>query len=111
MAKRGPKPKKIDPELIEKEEKQPEMVENEAETVEDEPIEEENDVLNDPRLPDKSLFRVDEAASYFRVTDGCIRLWIQHGHLKEEKIVGSVRISRESILKCRFNRGATDEES
>ena len=57
---------------------------------------------NDPNLPNKSLFRVDEAAEYFSVSDRTIRLWIEHGHLKSEKVVGSIRVSRESILRCRF---------
>ena len=55
-------------------------------------------------LPKKDLFRVDEIASYFSVTDRTIRLWIEHGHLKSEKIVGSIRITRDSVLKCRFNK-------
>jgi len=53
-------------------------------------------------LPMKELLRVDEAASYFSVTDRCIRLWIEHGHLEAVKIVGSIRITRESAIKCRF---------
>ncbi len=53
-------------------------------------------------LPEKALFRVDEVAAYFSVTERTIRLWIEHKHLESEKIVGVVRISRESILKCRF---------
>jgi len=62
---------------------------------------EEND---DPLLPKKSLFSIYEAAEYFGVTDRTIRLWIEHGHLTSEKIVGSVRISRESIIQCRFKK-------
>ena len=55
-------------------------------------------------LPKKELLRVDEVAEYFSVTDRCIRLWIEHGHLKSEKIVGSVRITRDSVLNCRFSK-------
>ena len=55
-------------------------------------------VEDDPMLPEKSLFRVDEVATYFNVTERCIRLWIAHGHIKAKKIVGVVRITRESIL-------------
>jgi len=54
------------------------------------------------KLPDKELLRVDEVARYFSVTEKTIRLWIEHGHLIAEKIVGIVRIPRESVLKCRF---------
>jgi len=55
-------------------------------------------------LPKKDLFRIDEVAAYFSVTDRTIRLWIEHGHLAGEKVVGSIRISRDSILHCRFNK-------
>ena len=54
------------------------------------------------KLPEKELLRVDEVAEYFSVTEKTIRLWIDHGHLIAEKIVGIVRIPRESIIKCRF---------
>ena len=60
----------------------------------------------DPLLPDKSLFRVDEVMQYFGISESTVRLWIQHGHLEAEKIVGSVRIKRESILSCRFKNVA-----
>ncbi len=53
-------------------------------------------------LPDKALFRVDEVAEYFSVTERTIRLWIEHKHLESEKIQGILRIPREAILKCRF---------
>ena len=53
-------------------------------------------------LPKKALFRVDEVARYFDVTEQTIRLWVSHGHLEADKIVGVIRVTRESILKCRF---------
>lgn len=53
-------------------------------------------------LPKKDLLRVDEVASYFSVTPRTIYLWIEHGHLVAEKIVGCVRVTRKSVLKCRF---------
>ena len=53
-------------------------------------------------LPVKDLFRIDEVAEYFSVTERTIRLWIDHGHLVSEKVVGSIRVSRKSILECRF---------
>jgi hypothetical protein len=62
------------------------------------------DELNDPLLPQKSLFRIDEVARYFGVTERCILLWLEHGHLKSEKIIGITRITRGSILKCRFQK-------
>lgn len=62
------------------------------------------DEIDDPLLPKKSLFNIYEVAQYFGVTERTIRLWIEHGHIQGEKVVGSVRVSRESILKCRFNK-------
>jgi excisionase family DNA binding protein len=54
-------------------------------------------------LPDKELLRVEEVADYFSVTNKTIYLWIENDHLVAEKIAGSVvRITRESVLKCRF---------
>lgn len=59
-------------------------------------------MYDDPLLPQKSLFRIDEVAAYFDVTDRTIRIWIEHGHLAREQINGIIRIPRESILTCRF---------
>ncbi len=53
-------------------------------------------------LPKKDLFRIDEAAAYFGVTDKTIRLWIDHGRLQAEQVVGCVRIPRDSILSLRI---------
>lgn len=60
-------------------------------------------IPDDFLLPNKSLFRIDEVADYFGVTYQCIWLWIQHGHLNAERIKGCIRVSRDSILACRFN--------
>ncbi|MGR9116951.1 MAG: helix-turn-helix domain-containing protein [Gammaproteobacteria bacterium] len=54
-------------------------------------------------LPQKDLFRIDEVAVYFDVSEQAIRLWIQHGHLRAEKHRGILRVPRESIVRCRFN--------
>ena len=54
-------------------------------------------------LPEKDLFRIEEVADYFSVSVRTIYLWIEHRHLKTEKIHGIARIPRESILQCRFN--------
>jgi len=54
------------------------------------------------RLPQKDLFRVDEVAIYFGVSRSVIYLWIDHGHLNAEKLNGTLRIPRESILKFRI---------
>ena len=53
-------------------------------------------------LPKRDLFRVDEVAQYFGVTDRTIRLWTEHGLLKSEKINGIRRWPREAIINCRF---------
>lgn len=63
----------------------------------------ETDIVDDYGLPPKKLFRIDEVARYFNVSERTIRLWIEHGHLNHEKIVGTIRIPRESIIQCRFN--------
>jgi len=55
-----------------------------------------------PDLPNKRLLRVDEVANFFSVTERTIRLWITHGYLETEKIIGTVRILRDSVLKCRI---------
>ena len=55
----------------------------------------------DEYLPKKDLFRVDEVAAYFSVEERTIRLWIEHGKLECEKIVGCIRIPRRSILSLR----------
>lgn len=57
---------------------------------------------NQSMLPEKALFRIDEVATYFDVTERTVRLWIDHGHLKAVKKAGVIRILRESILKCRI---------
>jgi len=59
---------------------------------------------NDITLPAKDLFRVDEVASYFSVTDQTIRLWIDHGHLEIEKLHGSIRVLRRSIVKFKLSK-------
>jgi len=65
------------------------------------------DEFDDSYLPKKNSFRVDEAARYFDVSERAIRLWIDHGHLTAEKVgIGSIRITRNSILTCRFGRSA-----
>ena len=61
------------------------------------------DFKTDPRLPNKSLFRPDEAADYFGYGKSTIYTWIDHGILRAEKYNGTYRIPREAILECRFN--------
>ena len=63
---------------------------------------EEAQIEDDPLLVGKSLFRVDEAATYFDVSVRTIYLWVDHGILAAEKYRGTIRISRASILGCRF---------
>lgn len=57
-------------------------------------------IMND--LPEKKLLRVSEAANYFGVHERTVRLWIEHGKLTAEKLAGSVRIPRESIINFRL---------
>lgn len=53
-------------------------------------------------LPNKPLLRVDECATYFDVSISTIYLWIDHGILQAEKIRGTIRIPRESVINCRM---------
>lgn len=66
-------------------------------------IDEASTKIDDSSLPKKSLFRIDEVASYFDVARSTIYLWIDHGILGAEKYGGTIRVSREAILSCRFN--------
>jgi len=54
-------------------------------------------------LPDKKLLRVDEAAKYFDVNDRTIREWIRKKKLPAEKLAGTVRIPRQSIIDFRLS--------
>ena len=45
----------------------------------------------------KSLLRIDEVATYLNVTDRTVRSWIKHGDILSIKIVGTIRISWESL--------------
>ncbi|MDD5775513.1 MAG: helix-turn-helix domain-containing protein [Candidatus Omnitrophica bacterium] len=62
-------------------------------------------------LPEKELLRVDEVADFFSVTERTIRGWIESGRLEAEKIVGTVRIKRESVEKCRLKIAAKNNQS
>jgi len=52
-------------------------------------------------LPNKILFRIDEVAALFDVHPRTIRRWIKGGILGFEKLAGSIRISRNTIIKFR----------
>ena len=58
-------------------------------------------ILDDPRLPNKSLFRVGEAAYYLGYSEATIRMWIADGILEAEKHNREFRIAREVILGFR----------
>ncbi len=60
-------------------------------------------------LPQKEHFRVDEVANYFDVAKSTIYLWIDHGHLKAEKFVGTIRITRKSILDFKLKQRKKDD--
>ena len=106
---------------VEKKEVKPEVKEGtpiEAEQKPDPASETENQTTEEEAmatLPQKDLFRVDEVATYFQVTDPTVRNWLDHGHLEKTKIVGVIRITRESILKCalgyRVKKQRESEES
>jgi len=58
--------------------------------------------IDDPLLPKKSLFRVDEVAAYFGVSRSVVYLWIDHGIISAEKIGGTIIVSRDAIISCRL---------
>ena len=49
------------------------------------------------QLPEKQLFRPDEAAALFGVTRRTVYNWCQDGTLEAVKIKGVLRITRASI--------------
>ena len=54
-------------------------------------------------LPNKELYRVDEIARYYNVTNRTVYLWIEHKKLKTELTPGGQwRITRKSLDVCRF---------
>ena len=64
----------------------------------------------DNEVPSKPVFGVNEAAYQLGVSTGTIRLWIDHGKLGYEKIIGSIRIPRSEIIRLRIEgrRAAED---
>jgi len=63
-----------------------------------------NSTEHDKYLPKKDVFRIDEVATYFDVSERIIRLWIDHGLLTREQYVkkGMIRVTRESIVRFRL---------
>jgi hypothetical protein len=53
-------------------------------------------------LPKKDLYLIQEAAMFLDVHPDTIRNWVDHGHLTMIKKMGICRITRDSLLKCRF---------
>lgn len=56
-------------------------------------------------LPDKPYLRVDEVAALLDVSRSTVYLWIEHGHLDAVKIVGVIRIPRDSVDRLRLGQG------
>jgi hypothetical protein len=56
-------------------------------------------------LPQKDVFRIDEVARYFEVEDQTIRTWLAHGYFEVEKLHGTLRITRRSIINFRLRSG------
>jgi len=61
-------------------------------------------------LPNKELLRPDEVAKYFSVTRRTVYLWCENGYLEAVKIGGTVRIKRESVIRCQINKEVTCEK-
>jgi len=69
-------------------------------SIEDTPDEPYN-IIED--VPEKDLYRINEAADYFNVSEESIRLWIDHGHLELEIEKGIRKVTWDSMLACQFN--------
>ena len=80
----------------------------EKQAVEDTEIQKKEIPKADDPVVEKDLLRVDEAATYFGVSSNCIKLWIDHGHLQKAKNPGPIRVTRASILRCRFKRYSSE---
>lgn len=65
-------------------------------------ITESKTIKDDPLLVKKSLFRIDEAADYFQVTERTIKLWLDHGHLEFQMDGDIIKILFESMVRCSF---------
>ena len=131
MAKRGRPKKKVEKkieikveidgsklEVDETQEKEPEVVEK-AETAEPEvqpkpeSLPEQNSnitgtgvgqplgILNYPK---EKLLRIDEVARIFGLTESCVKLWVQNGHLVSVNVGGIRMITNSSVLTCPFKR-------
>ena len=61
-------------------------------------------VDDDSGLEDRPFFSIDETARFLGVSEGCARLWFNHGHLGGLDDKGFIRVSRSSILRCKFRK-------
>ena len=102
MAKKT-KLKKLESQLVKLADlnKQTDDLIKEAENMEEKPVE--TDTIQDLNgLPNRDLFRINEVADYFSVSERTIRLWIEHGHFEIERLRGTIWVPRTSILKFRL---------
>jgi len=76
------------------------------------PIEQAPEIVSvNDSIKERRLFRVSEVAVMFDVTERCVYLWLENGHLQTELTPGGQhRITKESIDGCRFKRRETDKE-
>jgi excisionase family DNA binding protein len=61
-------------------------------------------------IPDKKFFRIDEVAEYFGVKSQTVRLWVKWNKIECEKLGGSIRIHRQSIINFRLKGSSFAEE-
>jgi len=62
-------------------------------------------------IKERRLFRVSEVAIMFDVTERCVYLWLENGHLQTELSPGGQnRITKESIDGCRFKKKEDDNQ-
>jgi len=62
------------------------------------------------KIPEKELWRIDEVAKFFTVTEQTIRMWINDGIIKRFKVSRIVRIPRSEIIRCLRDEDACDSD-
>lgn len=74
-------------------------------------IESDNETPSDVRKKEDRLITLDAAARMLGVNSVVARLWFDHGHLKGINNLGYIRVSKQSVLNCKFrkNRGSKHE--
>jgi len=84
---------------------------NKLKTVKKATIESDNGTPAEVREKEDRLITLDAAARLLGVNTVVARLWFDHGHLRGVNNLGYIRVSKKSVLSCKFmkNRGSKHE--